>query len=551
MLFEFITIFCRTTSTHLLSLSVSCFILIPFFSLHYNIVVDGETQQLYTKLPNNAGYNALTQLPQDFLLQNVGNPIYPKDLMEQRAFDAIEIIYNYTTSSSLHENSSMGWKNDDGANDRSTATRGQHQIKEALSYLQANDYRATLTLMGYKGGELSKQINQDRAVIISPYTWWSSTDDEEPPQGDQTMQNKLKGSSTIKDKHEHDFFLGVFDGHGPYGEFVSEYAATTLPKLLANRLYEHHHSNKTTSRDTSTSSSSSITTEDEVQLLLTEDIMKQVISDIITFTFIDIDSTIPDTSHARRGGCTASVVLRYGATLFIANAGDSISFVATTTTTAPSNGLSYKSKIHYQTREDKPHLPDERTRIESFGGRVSLPSRKGGTSRVHYGNYGLAMSRSLGDWEAGVLGVIPDPIIHTINIPQLLRKEEEEQAVITESNPVKGDNTDEDHQCVSSSSTTENTCEATNANHGSVTMFVVSGTDGLFDYVEPEIVAEEIASTFRNYSISASDEFPSSSMFSLIKTCGNLVLTSAHGWNEESRGAYRDDIAIAVHKILI
>jgi serine/threonine protein phosphatase PrpC len=497
----------------------------------------------------------------------VGNPIYPKDLMEQRAFDAFQIIHDYSTSASAvqeHENSSMEsssqvtnhdhpLQSDDVANDSSsssnTAThKEQQQTKDAVSYLQANENRATVTLRGYKGGDITKQINQDRAVIISPYTWWIRSNDEQQ-EGDQNRTNKFNGSSTIKDIHKHDFFIGVFDGHGPYGEFVSQYAATTLPKLLAHRLYEHHHSNKTTTMDPSATTT---TTEEEEELRLPEEII-QDISDIITFTFIDIDSTIPDTSSARRGGCTASVVLRYGATLFIANAGDSISFVATTTrtttttTTTPSNVITYKSKIQYQTREDKPHLPDERKRIESFGGRVSIPSREGGTSRVHYGNYGLAMSRSLGDWEAGVLGVIPDPIIHTINIRKLFRKEEE--AVITETNQ---NNDDYHHQCVVSS--TGNTCEITDGNHGTIAMFVVSGTDGLFDYIEPDIVAEEIASTILHSSIrsaSEDDEFPLSSKLNLIETCGKLVLTSANGWNEQSRGAYRDDIAIAVHKVVL
>jgi hypothetical protein len=85
-------------------------------------------------------------------------------------------------------------------------------------------------------------------------------------------------------------------------------------------------------------------------------------------------------------------------------------------------------------------------------------------------------------------------------------------------------------------------------------MFVVSGTDGLFDYVTPEIIAEEIASTILHpiiRSATKDDEFPFSSMLNLIETCGKLVLTSADSWNQQSRGAYHDDIAIAVHKVVL
>eukprot|EP00957_Ditylum_brightwellii_P110571 8433674-Ditylum_brightwellii.AAC.1 len=34
--------------------------------------------------------------------------------------------------------------------------------------------------------------------------------------------------------------------------------------------------------------------------------------------------------------------------------------------------------------------------------------------------YGLAMSRSLGDWEAGRLGVIPDPIVDVVKISDII-----------------------------------------------------------------------------------------------------------------------------------
>ena len=33
---------------------------------------------------------------------------------------------------------------------------------------------------------------------------------------------------------------------------------------------------------------------------------------------------------------------------------------------------------------------------------------------------GLAMSRSIGDWDAGKLGVIPDPLVKVIDIPELV-----------------------------------------------------------------------------------------------------------------------------------
>lgn len=63
-------------------------------------------------------------------------------------------------------------------------------------------------------------------------------------------------------------------------------------------------------------------------------------------------------------------------------------------------------QIVYQTREDKPDLPEEAARIRAAGGYVHIPP-KGGSAvpRAYFidetgrARYGLAMSRSLGDWK--------------------------------------------------------------------------------------------------------------------------------------------------------
>lgn len=62
-------------------------------------------------------------------------------------------------------------------------------------------------------------------------------------------------------------------------------------------------------------------------------------------------------------------------------------------------------QIVFQSREDKPDLPDEKARIFAAGGYVHIPSsEREGVPRAYYidenrqARYGLAMSRSLGDW---------------------------------------------------------------------------------------------------------------------------------------------------------
>ena len=63
-------------------------------------------------------------------------------------------------------------------------------------------------------------------------------------------------------------------------------------------------------------------------------------------------------------------------------------------------------QIVYQSREDKPDLPEEKARIVAAGGYVHIPPNDNGdVPRAYHidengqARYGLAMSRSLGDWK--------------------------------------------------------------------------------------------------------------------------------------------------------
>jgi hypothetical protein len=60
-------------------------------------------------------------------------------------------------------------------------------------------HRTTMTLCGLKGGSIDAQINQDRAILVSPFL------------GEYQL-------------------VGVLDGHATGGELVAEYARTEIPK---------------------------------------------------------------------------------------------------------------------------------------------------------------------------------------------------------------------------------------------------------------------------------------------------------------------------------
>ena len=392
-----------------------------------------------------------------------GCPLLPRDMyFDEDAKRALKVI---------RFNSAHAAPYDDG--DVVEIDLDSSQALELLKNAGGKD-RATLTLIGYKGGDLKEQINQDRAFVISPY-FVQQTEDHD---------NSDTKQSTIR-------LMGVFDGHAKLGELVSEYTVTTLPKLLSTKL-------------------ETIIAESKVDTLQTA-VQKALIE-----TFIELDKTAP---AEKSGGCTASVVLQLGKDAYVANAGDSRSLIATF------NKATSEVKIVYITREDKPDLPEERSRVESMGGQVYVPTpdriRMGASSRVLYvdpvtgGTNGLAMSRSIGDWAAGEKGVIPDPTVDVIDIEKLINGNEE--CAASAENAAGG----ELSQC-----------------RGDIEVFAVSATDGLLDFMNVNDIANTIATSLYV------DDGPHP-----LSACESLITTAASAWWQAKNGQYRDDIAIAVSKL--
>ena len=335
---------------------------------------------------------------------------------------------------------------------------------------------ACLTLIGYKGGPLLSQINQDRAVVVSPYY--------------------LTNETTQKDSGER-ILMGVFDGHANRGELVSEYTVQHLPEILAKRL----------------------------KTLPDEPVPRQNATvQALRDTFLELDELVPADPS---GGCTASVILKQDEKVYVANAGDSRSFVVVY---RPSTNV---SKVVYISREDKPSLPNEKERVEFMGGQVYIPMR--GTSRVVYQDpvsgapTGLAMSRSIGDWEAGKRGVIADPIVDVLDMNHLVSAalagthEKERCFVVDEQGDV-----DED-ACISAE------MDALMAEEDDVHVFAVSASDGLMDFLE----ASEIAKILSPSLFHDDGSHP-------VSACELLIFAAANAWQDAKQGRYRDDIAIAV-----
>ncbi|GKY95761.1 hypothetical protein MPSEU_000536900 [Mayamaea pseudoterrestris] len=232
----------------------------------------------------------------------------------------------------------------------------------------ASKSATTVTRRGNEG-----HPNQDRSFIINPFI---------------TKQTP---------SHAKSFLIAILDGHGTRGHLVSQYLQNKIPQKLAGKLNSRH-------------------------CCQNDDWIKQQLID----TFIEADQE--GSPNLLTGGSTASVTLRIGSKLYFANCGDSQTILVRHDKNVLDKGnATMATTILYQTRRDKPHLPDERERIERMGGTIFTPQQFSNQSRVivysvaslPHEPIGLAMSRSIGDWEWKLFGVTAEPIVDVVSMNEL------------------------------------------------------------------------------------------------------------------------------------
>jgi len=200
---------------------------------------------------------------------------------------------------------------------------------------------------GPEPGAPQGKINQDRGCVAYPFA----------------------GS-------HHQMLFAVYDGHGPHGDKVSNFAALSI----AERLESHPRLAAEPARA-----------------------LKEVC--------VAVDQALPKEGiDARASGTTAIMCLcrkdpeTGGTRLYVGNVGDSRAVLAST------RG---KGFVATNLSEDqKPDKPSEMQRIKAAGGHVEAASF-GGVARVWTSSAlmmpGLAMGRSIGDHMVGKLGVIAEP----------------------------------------------------------------------------------------------------------------------------------------------
>lgn len=293
--------------------------------------------------------------------------------------------------------------------------------KEILDMKETKDGNIALSYGGKNKGGLTQQgkdhaVNQDRGIIVSPF---------------YTIDERVQFSHSS----ENDFLIGIFDGHGDIGEEVAGYLQDNFHKRLSDKL-----SNADISK-------------------LSADVIKNLLNQ----TFVEMDQELPlvdgsEYNIGENGGSTASVIFRLGSHIFFANVGDSLSFLGNF------DKVSGKTTIAHRNRYDKPHLPEEKERIESMKGKVFIPphpinSRVMAFNPIRKETMSLGMSRSIGDNSHGRVGVIAEPIIDVLNLDEMLYLKSGERK--------------------------EN-----------IELFVVTSSDGMYDHRQPQFVAAHFAECF-------------------------------------------------------
>ena len=246
------------------------------------------------------------------------------------------------------------------------------------------------------------------------------------------------------------------------------------------------------------------------------------IKDALLETFVEIDATEPVKGSA---GSTAALLFYpgEGTNIYIANTGDSTIIICAYTKSIKT------TKIIYQNRKHKPHLLNERRRIESLGGNVMIPPSlllldedessmnedanndsmiMKESSRViipgsHGNSLALAMSRSIGDYDGKRVGITAIPEIDVLDVT--IHLQQEQHVLHTQ-------------------------------------FFVIAASDGLYDVIPQHIVTSFLSQSL--FHLDANEGVN----YTPLEACERLVREASRLWMQSESGMnqYRDDITVSV-----
>jgi serine/threonine protein phosphatase PrpC len=189
--------------------------------------------------------------------------------------------------------------------------------------------------------------------------------------------------------------FGVLDGHGPEGHYVSQFVS---------RYFQLEFNNK-----------------EFIGNIKDINLIYQKISSnnfrMIRDLFINADNLLHDQEiESRNSGTTCVLVIHIGEHIICANTGDSRAILIY------DKNKKNEFKVFPLSIDCKPELKEEKERIKKMGGIVEKIKNKNGKEIGPYRVWnktkeypGLAMSRSIGDFNGKNVGIIPDPQIIETN----------------------------------------------------------------------------------------------------------------------------------------
>ena len=190
--------------------------------------------------------------------------------------------------------------------------------------------------------------------------------------------------------------FGVLDGHGPHGHYISQYCKDYFIKNMINYTLL-------------LKMSKGIKTSEEIYIELKNNRFEYIIE---LFNQFDIELSKQNVIDYTISGTTCNIIFQFNKHLICFSVGDSRSILIYDKGDYSNQGILALSTDH------KPNLPGEIERIQLYGGEVDtmkdIYGNNIGPARVYklgFDSPGLAMSRSLGDFQAKEVGVIPTPQI--------------------------------------------------------------------------------------------------------------------------------------------
>ena len=204
-------------------------------------------------------------------------------------------------------------------------------------------------------------------------------DDEGDEDGIHQKDNQDRGCCVHPFKnHPKEALFMVLDGHGPQGDAVSEFAMRQIVVSLER-----------------------------------SPAMQSDPEEALKDAFIKTNAALMVTPiEYMTSGTTCVAVYMRETHYWIAHVGDSRCVCAVQE--------GDKLVAHDACQDHKPDNPEERARIEAWGGFVSPPPEEGMSARVWLDKdmtmIGLAMARSIGDYAVKAVGVIPEPEVNQYDI---------------------------------------------------------------------------------------------------------------------------------------